>query len=77
MVTQFNNPIPINKIISQIMTGKAPLKKKHNKRSLTSLVPKPHYFARPKRFGPRGQSENVRGPFPTRLLRIRHRSEVN
>ena len=28
MVTQFNNPIPINKIISQIMTRKAPLKKK-------------------------------------------------
>ena len=76
MVTQFNNQIPINKIISQIMTGKAPLKKnKHNKRSLTCLVPKRHYFARPKRFGSRGPSENVR-PFPTRLLRIRHRSEL-
>ena len=64
----------MNKIISQIMTGKAPLKK-NNKRSLTYLVPMRHYFARPKRFGSRGPSENVR-PFPTSLLRIRHRSEL-
>ena len=51
------------------------VKKNNNKRSLTCLVPKRHYFARPNRFGSRGPSENVR-PFPTRLLRIRHRSEL-
>ena len=36
------------------------------------LVPRPHYSARPKRFGSRGPIENV---FPDRSPRIRHRNE--
>ena len=39
------------------------------------LVPRPHYSARPKRFGSRGPCENVR-PFPVRSSRIRHRNEL-
>ena len=39
------------------------------------LVPRPHYSARPKRFGSRGPMENVR-PFPDRSPRIRHRNEL-
>ena len=41
--------------------------------SLPCLVPRPHYFARPKRFRSRGPSEDV---FPARSLRTRHRSEL-
>ena len=37
------------------------------------LVPRPQYFARPKRFGSRGSSEDL---FPTRSPRIRHLSEL-
>ena len=37
------------------------------------LVPRPHYSARPKRFGSRGPIENV---FPDRWSRIRHRNEL-
>ena len=42
---------------------------------ISCLVPRPHYSARPKRFGSRGPSENVR-PFPARSPRIRHRNEL-
>ena len=38
------------------------------------LVPRSYYSARPKPFGPRGQSEDV--CFPARSPRIRHRSEL-
>ena len=37
------------------------------------LVPRPHYSARPKRFGSRGPIENV---IPDRSPRIRHRNEL-
>ena len=40
----------------------------------TCLVPRPHYSSRPKRFGPRGPSEEVKN-FPACSSRIRHRSE--
>jgi len=40
------------------------------------LVPKPHYSARPKRFGSCGLSEAVSLPFASDLPRIRHRSEL-
>ena len=33
------------------------------KSGLTCLVPRPHYSARPKRFGSRGPIENVSRPF--------------
>ena len=39
------------------------------------LVPRPHYSARPKRFGARGPIENVK-MFPDRSPRIRHRNEL-
>ena len=42
---------------------------------ISCLVPRPHYSARPKRFGSPGPSENVR-PFPARSPRIRHRNEL-
>ena len=42
-------------------------------RETTYLVPKPHFPARPKRFGSRGLS-NVR--FPVRSPQIRQRSEL-
>ena len=38
------------------------------------LVPRPHYSARPKRFGSRGPIENV--VFPDRSPRIRYRNEL-
>ena len=40
-----------------------------------SLVPRPHFSSRPKRFGSRGPCENVRA-FPARSPRIRHRNEL-
>ena len=42
-------------------------------RVLSCLVPRPHYSARPKRFGSRGPIENV---FPDRSPRIGHRNEL-
>ena len=41
----------------------------------TSLVPRPHFSPRPRRFGSRGPCENVRA-FPARSSRIRQRNEL-
>ena len=45
-------------------------------RHLPRLVPRPHYSARPKRFGSRGASEDVRHLPPFHTPRIRHRSKL-
>ena len=42
---------------------------------MNCLVPRPHYSARPIRFGSRAASEEVRA-FPARSPRIPHRSEL-